>query len=196
MKIESDAAKEPIKTPIALAALAAETGFGANSFKRALISRGIVPFKLKQNRNAPYYVSTFDADAFKKAIDEERRRVHRHESFPQGLGGVYCIEVPSYDGRVRVKIGWADQFDKRLSTYHAIIPDLRILGLWPTHEQWMERAALARAKEIGMRVFTELFEFEDHTGAVAELNKFFTDLGVTSLRHIPALGIKREGSMT
>lgn len=108
--------------------------------------------------------------------------ISTRSDFSQRLGGVYCVEVPSYDGRIRVKIGWADSFDDRLSTYRTIVPDLRILGLWPTRDQWMERAALKLAENIGARVFTELFEFEDNAAATSRLNElFFASFGVRSV---------------
>lgn len=170
--------------PVPLAALAAETGFSPAGFHRALRRRGINPYQLKQVRNAPYYVSADDAEAFRRAINDERRYVVKPSEQPltQSIGGVYCVEVPSYDGRVRVKIGWADKIEERLSTYRTIVPDLRVVAIWPTREQWMERGALLRAAQIGVRVFTELFEFQDNTAAVSELREWFADLGVQSVQ--------------
>jgi hypothetical protein len=65
--------------------------------------------------------------------------------------------------------------------YRTIVPDLRILALWPTRDQWIERAALKLASNIGAGVFTELFEFEDNAAAVSRLNELFTCFGVQSV---------------
>ncbi len=183
----SDDISEEARPPVSVAAFAAKMGFSPNGFKRALLSRGIVPFQLKNASNAPYFVSASDAEAFERAVDDERRLIARpsEQALPQRLGGVYCVEVPSYDGQIRVKIGWAESFDDRLSTYRTIVPDLHILGLWPTRDQWMERAALRFAENTGRRVFTELFEFDDNPTAVAKLDRLFSEFGVKSIIEQP-----------
>jgi hypothetical protein len=46
----------------------------------------------------------------------------------------------------------------------------------------MECAALKFAENMGARVFTELFEFEDNAAATSRLNELFTSFGVQSVQ--------------
>lgn len=120
--------------------LAAEVGYSQNGFARALKNRGFNPYQLKAASNAPYFVSYEDAESFKNLIKNENELIGQPLTKPEELrsGGVYLVEVPSYVGRRRFKLGWADCFKDRLSTYRTIVPDLRVLSLWHTNDRWIE----------------------------------------------------------
>ena len=124
MEVESDNAKETTKRLVSVRLLAAETGY-SHGIKRSLLSRGIKPFQLKRAQNAPYYISADEAEAFKKAVDDERRLIFKpsDKPLPQGLGGVYCVEVPSYEGRIRVKS--VGEHDVLVVTYRPDRPSKR-----------------------------------------------------------------------
>lgn len=97
---------------------------------------------------------------------------------PSRICGVYFIEIPSYEGINRIKIGWSDNLTDRLSTYRTIIPDLRVKAVWQTIDAWCERAALKCAKRLGRRIHQELFEFDDADSVLAELTDLFSKMGI------------------
>ena len=130
--------------PIRLRDIAAKVGQNPNGFLRAARRRGYEPFKLREGKNKPYFLSPQDAKALiQKFEDESKYLVNQDQkNAPTGLSGVYVIEVPSYDGSTRLKIGWSDKVADRLDTYRTIVPDLRVLRIWPCVENWYERMAL------------------------------------------------------
>ena len=144
--------------PRRLVDLAAELGYNPSGFLRVVRRRGFEPFKIRDVANAPYYLSAEDAEALcRKLEDEKNYRVSPDQKDePTGLSGIYAIEVPAYDGSIRVKIGWSDNIADRLNTYRTIVPDLRVSRVWPCSANWYERMALAWAEKNGRRIHCHL----------------------------------------
>jgi hypothetical protein len=167
---------------VSLKDLAAETGFYARGgdLRRALVSRGIETYQLKAAKNAPYFTSAESAEHFKSQLSDERasRGVPMRCPTQSQCGGVYLVEVPSYDGRTRFKIGWADSFHDRLSDYRTIIPDLRIIAVWHTADKWVERAAQKVARANGVAVTEELFEFDNPGSAISIIEDVMASMGI------------------
>ena len=170
----------PPKKYVSLSDLAAETGFSAGSMLRTVRRRNFEAIQLEMRSNAPYYLAGEDAEAFKQIIRNQKEQVLSNDTRKEvpRTGGVYFVEVPSYGGVIRSKIGWADNFEDRFNTFRTIVPDLRILAIWHTNYEWAERMAHLVARKNGKRVFTELFEFEDNKKALDELTKSFDLIGI------------------
>lgn len=173
----------PSENPISLKQLADELGFHPSSIRKAVVRRGFVTRTVSAGKNKPLYLSYEDALAFRKRIHDERngRAPMASTVTPNRQGGVYFIEVPSYDGVNRIKIGWSESFADRVSSYRTLVPDLRVKAFWPTSDSWCERAALKCAERLGKRVHQELFEFEDNEKALVEINDLFLKMGIRNL---------------
>lgn len=171
--------------PVSLKQLAEELGFHTSSVRKAVVRRGFTPFRLSEDKNKPLFLRCEDAELFKHQIENERNNsvVSGISISPSRISGVYFIEVPSYEGTIRVKIGWSDNLSDRLSTYRTIIPDLRIKAVWQTTDAWCERAALKCAERKGRRVHQELFEFEDIESVLMELTDLFSKMGMENKHH-------------
>ena len=169
-----------IDRPVSLKQLAEELGFHTSSIRKAVVRRGFVPFSLSEGKNKPLFLKPADAESFKQQIENERNNalVSKVGISPSRICGVYFIEIPSYEGINRIKIGWSDNLTDRLSTYRTIIPDLRVKAVWQTIDAWCERAALKCAKRLGRRIHQELFEFDDADSVLAELTDLFSKMGI------------------
>lgn len=165
---------------VSLKQLAEELGFHTSSVRKAIVRRGFTPFRLSEDKNKPLFLKHEDAELFKQQIENERNNaaVSGISISPSRISGVYFIEVPSYEGTIRVKIGWSDNLSDRLSTYRTIVPDLRIRAVWQTTDAWCERAALKCAERKGRRVHQELFEFENIESVLIELTDLFSKMGM------------------
>lgn len=168
--------------PILLKQLASELGFHTSAVRKSVVRRGFIPFRLSSGENKPLYLSASDAEALKQQIDNERsdRIVAGPDIHTPKTGGVYFVEVPSYEGITRVKIGWSDNFTDRFSSYRTIVPDLRVKAVWQTNDAWCERAAIKCADQIGRRVHQELFEFDDNDAALSLLSDLFEKFGIAT----------------
>lgn len=174
-----------IDRPVSLKQLAEELGFHTSSVRKAVVRRGFVPFRLSEGKNKPLFLKFKDAESFKQQIENERNNqvVSKVGISPSKISGVYFIEVPSYEGINRIKIGWSDNLSDRLSTYRTIIPDLRVKAVWQTTDAWCERAALKCAERLGRRVHQELFEFKDISSVLSEMTDLFLKMGIKNKYH-------------
>ena len=113
-------------------------------------------------------------------MEEEKhyRFAPDQETAPAGLSGVYAVEVPAYDSAIRLKIGWSDNVVDRLNTYRGLVPDLRVLRIWPCPESWSEKMALKWARHNGRQIGEEVFEFEDNAVALNSLDDVFSAFGI------------------
>lgn len=177
MKKEAD---NQLERPVSLKQLAEVLGFHTSSVRKAVVRRGFVPFTLSEGKNKPLFLKPEDAESFKKQIENERNNsiVAKVGISPSRISGVYFIEVPTYEGKNRIKIGWSDNLSDRISTYRTIVPDLHIKAFWPTTDAWCERAALKCAERLGRRVHQELFEFDDINVVLSELSDLFLKMGI------------------
>ena len=143
--------------------------------------RGFQPFKLQEGQNKPNFLSAHDANALIQRLEDEAkyRVISEQETAPPGISAVYALEIPSYDGAIRLKIGWSDNVAERLDTYRTIVPDLRVSRVWPCFENWHERMALKWADQNGRQIGQEIFEFEDNDAALSSLDDLFVSLGIT-----------------
>ena len=172
----------PPDKPVLLKQIANDLGFHASSIRKAIVRRGYVPFRLSGEPNKPLFLRGCDAEAFTSQILLERAHSFTPDkpTTTARISGVYFVEVPSYDGIIRIKIGWSDNFSERYSTYRTIVPDLRVMGFWATTDAWTERAALKCADNLGRRIHQELFEFEDNVKALDHINDLFQKLGINN----------------
>ena len=168
--------------PERLADLAAQLGFNPAGFLKVVRRRGFEPFKLQEGSNKPYYLSANDAESLRRKLEDERhyRFVPTSKDRPTGLSGVYAIEVPAYDGSTRIKIGWSESVNDRLNTYRTIVPDLRVLRVWPCTASWYEQMALTWANKNGRRIGEEIFEFDDNQVSLSSIDELFASLGIGS----------------
>jgi hypothetical protein len=158
--------------------LALKTGFHPGAINKAVIRRGFKPHKLLGGGNK-LFLKEDEAERFSQQITTERLlAIPRTESLDNHTVGVYFIEIPSYSGAIRVKLGWSEKLSERLSTYRTIVPDLRVRAVWRTTDSWCERAALRCAEKLGKQVGQELFEFTDIESALASLVELFLKLNI------------------
>ena len=171
---------EAVDRPRRLTELAAELGKNATGFLKFVRRRGFEPFKLQEGQNKPYYLSAQDAEAFlqQAKMEEHLQPVPTKEQVETGLSGVYAVEVPSYEGTIRIKLGWSDNIGERLNTYRTIIPDLRVSRVWLCHANWYERMTLTWAEKNGVQIGQEIFQFEDNREALSSLDDLFANFDI------------------
>lgn len=164
---------------VSLKQIAGEIGFHPSSIRKAAVTRGFRPFRLSDGNNKPLFLKYEDAMSLKGQILNERSNAIASNSstFKSKMSGVYLIEVPSFSGKNRIKIGWSDSLNNRIATYRTIVPDLIVRATWLTSDSWCERAAIKCAERLGRKVHTELFEFDDVDGFIRELADLFLRIG-------------------
>jgi hypothetical protein len=83
---------------VPLVNIAAQLGMNPRGFWQVANRRGFAPRRLRKGRNAPYFLSSKDAQALINAIERERSLVPQDvpdAAISSGPSGVYAIEAPS-----------------------------------------------------------------------------------------------------
>ena len=161
---------------VRLVDLGAELGLSGP--KKWCARRDLDIFQRGSHQNSPWFISAADADKARELKVDDDSFIPANKSAPSGISGVYAVEVPSFSGQTRIKIGWSDNIHGRLSTYRTIIPDLKIQKIWPTTEKWTEQYALKWAKANGDTIHTELFTFDDPAQRLTDLGDHFKAIGI------------------
>jgi hypothetical protein len=92
------------------------------------------------------------------------------------IGVFYVIQlVPELDPK-RLKLGFAEGIDQRLSQHRTAAPTARVLRAWPCKRLW-ELTAIDALTRVGCRlILNEVFECEDSEALVERGEAFFSTL--------------------
>ncbi|MCF7967564.1 MAG: hypothetical protein K9K68_00195 [Methylococcaceae bacterium] len=141
---------------IPLLQLANEMGLNPSAFTRKLKRDGIPIHRDGPYQNSSKYLTNKDAEIIRERY--RTKKIHKPETRVPKQSGVYAVVVPSYKGQLRLKVGWSDCLEDRLSTYRTLHPDLQVKRIWLCGGMHFERFALAVAENAATKVGPELFE--------------------------------------
>lgn len=98
------------------------------------------------------------------------------------VGVFYVIQlVPDLDPK-RLKLGFADNLDQRLSQHRTAAPTARVLHAWPCKRSWESTAIDALTHEGCRLIRNEVFECDEPTTLVQRGNAFFKMLPAPDVR--------------
>lgn len=143
------------------------------------------------NASWTHYISREDADtlaAHYEALHEGRDISSEPEQF-QRQGHFYVIQLVPEALPNRIKIGYTDNIDKRLTEHQTAAPTARVLASWPCKRSWDYAAMDSITREGCVLVLNEVFE-GDPEGFIKRGNEFFSmmptsDTAVSLSEHSP-----------
>jgi hypothetical protein len=98
------------------------------------------------------------------------------------VGVFYVIQlVPDLDPK-RLKLGFAESLEQRLSQHRTAAPTARVLRAWPCKRSWELTAIDALTREGCRLILNEVFECEEPSGLVKRGDAFFSMLPVPGVR--------------
>lgn len=167
---------------ISLVELSAKSGI--KKIKPSVISKGFKPFQLEEGSNKKYFLTKKDGEEYIRMVKEEKDNKPKNNAtdIASKTSGIYCIEVPSFDGTTRIKIGWSTDIKERINDYRTIVPDLRVRATFCTHLRWCENLALRLAECHGRKIHTELFEIVDYDDYISELFEILEKLEINEVK--------------
>ena len=138
-------------TAITITKIAAELGvnkdYALRLVKRRAAALGIRPQRGPRNAVS---LSREDADRLIQDYRPRSRRPSLGAGQTGGFGYFYVIQLHPDDLRSRLKIGYTDNMDVRLSDHRTAAPTLRLVKSWPCKRSW-EEAAKASITRGGCR---------------------------------------------
>ncbi len=98
------------------------------------------------------------------------------------VGVFYVIQlVPDLDPK-RLKLGFAESLEQRLSQYRTVAPTARVLRAWPCKRSW-ELTAIDALTRVGCRlILNEVFECDEPDALVKRGDAFFSMLPAPDVR--------------
>lgn len=98
------------------------------------------------------------------------------------VGVFYVIQlVPDLDPK-RLKLGFAESWEQRLSQHRAVAPTARLLRAWPCKRSWELTAIDALTHEGCRLILNEVFECDDPDALVKRGDAFFSMLPAPDAR--------------
>jgi len=98
------------------------------------------------------------------------------------VGVFYVIQlVPDLDPK-RLKLGFAESLDQRLSQHRTAAPTARVLRAWPCKRSWELTTIDALTREGCRLILNEVFECDDPVSLVKRGDAFFSMLPAPDVR--------------
>lgn len=98
------------------------------------------------------------------------------------VGVFYVIQlVPDLDPK-RLKLGFAESLEQRLSQHRTAAPTARVLRAWPCKRSWESTAIDALTREGCQLILNEVFECDEPTTLVTRGDAFFSMLPAPDVR--------------
>lgn len=89
------------------------------------------------------------------------------------IGVFYLIQLVPDLSEKRVKMGYADFLDARVSQHKTAAPTARVIDSWPCRATW-ESACIASATRVGcLPISGEVFDCDDMPELIARIEAFF-----------------------
>lgn len=162
---------------VGLAELAKRLGMADSSGARRLIARegDSLGLELHRGKGDKLLLSRDDADRLIASYESRRGPVQidaEDSAKYDRFGSFYLIQLVPELRPNRVKVGFADNVDKRLTEHRTAAPTAKLLRAWPCKRSWENAAIDSITREGCKLVLNEVYE-GDVNGFVARGDGFF-----------------------
>ena len=160
---------------ISLKQLAGELGMDRSHARRYVLNLGVTPAKRRTPESGGQLTLTVSAQEaeFIRHTRGEQGFLDSQKAVASEAGFFYAIQLVPELAPGRVKLGFADGVELRLSQHRTSAPTARLLRSWPCRRAW-ERTAIDALSAIGgALVLNEVFEFQDIDEVLRRGDEFF-----------------------
>ncbi len=145
---------------------------------RRLIARegDALGIKIHRGKGVKQFLTKDDAERLIASYEARRGPIQdsaEETSTFDRYGFFYIIQLVPEALPNRVKIGFADNVERRLTEHHTAAPTARVVKAWPCKRSWDYAAMDSITKEGCKLVLNEVFE-GDINGFIERAEKFFT----------------------
>ncbi len=148
---------------VSLKTLSAELGMDRSHARRYVLTLGIKPQKRRTPESGGQLtltVSVSEAE-FIKSRRNEQGFLDSTKPVQNEAGFFYIIQLIPELRPKRIKLGFADDVNVRLSQHRTSAPTAVVLKSWPCKRSWEGTVIDALASVGGKLILNEVYEFED-----------------------------------
>ena len=144
---------------ISITKIAAELGV-TKDYALRLVKRRAAALGIRPERGRRNAVSLSREDADRLIQDYRPRSVRSALGAKQtgGFGYFYVVQLHPDELPSRLKIGYTDNMDVRLSDHRTAAPTLRLVKSWPCKRTWEEAAKASITRGVSRSVGGEVFD--------------------------------------
>jgi hypothetical protein len=160
---------------VSMSQLAKELKLDVSNARKYIIKQGFSFIKIRTLDSRNQLTLALTQEDAETLYELRRNQGFGQSSSPveNGCGFFYIVRPLPDIAPARIKVGWTNNPQSRLSAYKTITPDAELLQTWPCRETW-ERAAIASVTRIGcQRIGVELFLCADVAALQERANAFF-----------------------
>ncbi len=148
---------------VSLKSLAEELGLDRSNMRKYVLKAGLEPHKRRtpDSANQLTLAITPDEAQFIRAKRREEGYDKRSVVVSTDIGVFYIIQlVPELDPR-RLKLGYADNIDNRLSQHRTAAPTATVSKSWPCKRTWESTVMDALTAKHCRLILNEVFECDE-----------------------------------
>lgn len=167
------------KNFVSIKQLAEELGMDRSHARRYVLKLDITPTKRRTADSGGQLVLTVSNEEaeFIRRKREEEGFLGSSKPVDKEVGSFYVIQlVPELDEN-RIKLGFADDVNQRLSQHRTSAPTARVIATWPCKRNWEKTVIDAFARVKGKLILNEVYEFADVKQMIEHGNRLFELLG-------------------
>ena len=159
---------------VSIRELADEFGIHHTNARRYVRKLGLKPEKRRYagSRSAQDVLTSEDADYVRKKRREEGLDGSLGEPL-QDTGVFYVIQVAPELDSSRLKLGYADAIEARLSQHRTAAPTAKLVKTWPCRRSWEGTAIDCLTREGCRLILNEVYECADIDQLLARGEAFF-----------------------
>lgn len=161
---------------VTLSALALELGLDKSGLRKYALKNHFVPVQirtLESRGQSMLALSSEDAEALRELRQQQGFGPGTGEVLDTGTGFFYVVQLVPELSPNRLKLGYTNGLDGRLSAHRTAAPTAILLKSWPCQKVW-EPAAIASATRVESRPLSnEVFDCDDAGRLVERVDAFF-----------------------
>ena len=170
---------------VTLRKLAEDLGMDRSHLRKYVLRLGIEPLRVRthESRNQETLALTLGAERVRIERANAGFGSQRSVVAESGNLGVFYVVILDPEVRAnRVKFGFTNNLDSRMSTYRTINPDSTVAGYWGCNRNWEAAAIAALANvEACNLVAGEVYDCGDVEEVVRRGDKFFSMMPTTKM---------------
>jgi AraC-like DNA-binding protein len=158
---------------ITLGKLAEELGMDKSNLRKYIKDKTDFNFlevrTLESGNQIELSLSLEDADSIR-----EYRNTFEKININNGMGFFYIIQpIPEFSPN-RVKLGYSNNVEGRLSTYKTIVPHAQIIKIYPCDRNWEFAVIASITAKLCKQISLEVFDCEDIGQLLDRADAFFS----------------------
>jgi len=163
---------------VSIKQLADELGMDRSHARRFVIGEGFAFQKMRTADSRNQLTLCLSREEANQIKTRRRERGYSLNSPAenQDMGYFYVIQLIPELSPSRLKLGHAENINRRLTSHRCSAPTASILKFWSCKKSWEQAAIDCAKQEVHVKLGFEVFDFKNPEQVIDRLNDFFNSM--------------------